>query len=305
MLFYWIILELNLLLFILLWTKFITNRNNYSNWISDQLFYYFSIQSMGSFIFLLSINFNQYFYSINFNILIIIAISLKVGLFPFHFWIFKLKNYLNFFILFILLTFQKLPLIILIFNLNFEFTIYILLINIIFGSILNFRRKNLFDLLISSSIYNIIWFFFLFLISPIIFFYFLLNYFIYTYNLLEFKNLSNNIVLFFSLIFLLRLPPVIIFFFKVFTLINLLTFFNLNLILIMWLFSFLRIIGYIKTLFILNIKLENLYKINLNLRYSIKFLIILVSMFFLNLIFQNKLFLSFWVHTSNKVLTFW
>lgn len=178
----------------------------------------------------------------------ILSVFLKLGLFPFHAWFFNLINYLSFLPFFLLLTFQKLPLLLFLFNNFRDFTIFLLFSNLIMGALFLFFRKSFIIVLGSSSIYSTFWLFSFFICNFFIFFSFIINYFFFFFILSKegtfIKLNKNNLALYFiSVTFLIGYPPFRLFFFKFFRLL-ILSYSSLLIILIIWIFTFLAIISY-------------------------------------------------------------
>ena len=246
---FWILLELNLIIFVLIITKssFIFFKTN----LYDQCFFYFIIQSLGSILFILSLGFNIII-SRYFCFILIISIILKLGIFPLQFWFFKLASYITFLPFFLILTFQKIPLFFLIFHLNLELLIIIFIVNLIVGSFFLYTSCSINKILISSSIYSTIWIFLFMIIRLFIFFHFFFNYLIFIFliskekifSLYSLPYVQNKFLYTSSVLFLIGIPPFRLFFLKFYTFnwINI-TFSIFNVFLI-WMFSFIRLIGY-------------------------------------------------------------
>lgn len=83
---------------------------------------------------------------------------IKIGSVPFHFWFPNIIEGLSWFNSFILITWQKIsPIILLSYNINFNFLIFIIILNVIIGAIGRFNQTSLRKLLAFSSINNIGW----------------------------------------------------------------------------------------------------------------------------------------------------
>nr|YP_009121607.1 NADH dehydrogenase subunit 2 [Heliconius ismenius]AJF94287.1 NADH dehydrogenase subunit 2 [Heliconius ismenius] len=152
----WIGLEINLLSFIPL----ISSPNNLLN--SEASLKYFLTQSIASINFLFSILLNLFFLKMFFNDLLSIimnsAMLMKMGSTPFHFWFPNIMEGLSWFNSFILMTWQKIsPMILLSYNMNFNFLIFIMILNVMIGAIGSFNQTSLRKLMAFSSINNIGW----------------------------------------------------------------------------------------------------------------------------------------------------
>lgn len=279
----WIILELNIITFIL----FLRRNINYKFIeIFNQRFFYLIVQSIGSLLFLLR-NINGYIieiFGLNVNVLITFRIILKIGIFPFHTWIFFVYKYFSKIRVFFILTFQKIILFIILFIINKLLLLPVLLINLVFGSIILFKRIELNNLLICSSIYSSVWVYMFFNSSftfmIIFFFYYLIHIFMVISHFTNIMMETSIIILFYSLsiLFLLGLPPIGLFFFKFFSIFINLSNFNITFNLVIWTFTFLATLGYFifffKKIFILNYSFNNVLLNKFLLHVSIGLIII-------------------------------
>lgn len=170
---------------------------------------YFVIQEFLGLLFLIS-----YFFIIQFFILII-----KVGVSPFHFWVFSVSNILNSFILMWFLTFQKLPFLPVIILLFVFYFLLFFLLGLIFCYLQIFLLKNFKSIFVVSSTESFNWILILLFLGFINFLVFSLYYFfnmvfliLYLYRS-SFRFLSLDV----SLIFL-NIPFGALFFIKIFSL---------------------------------------------------------------------------------------
>nr|YP_009048770.1 NADH dehydrogenase subunit 2 [Apodemia mormo]AID52305.1 NADH dehydrogenase subunit 2 [Apodemia mormo] len=153
----WIGLEINLLSFIPL----ISNSNNLLN--SEASLKYFLIQTIASVNFLFSILLNLILFKnfeINYLISILInsSLFLKMGSVPFHFWFPNIMEGLSWLNCFILMTWQKIsPMILLSYYMNKNFLIFIMILNVIIGSLGGINQTSLRKLMAFSSINNLGW----------------------------------------------------------------------------------------------------------------------------------------------------
>lgn len=270
----WAAIELNLLRFI----PFLLKNKNTQN--SEAVTKYFLAQAIGSAILLYS-RFNLWYFTNQYSHnLLIIAILLKLGRFPCHFWFPRVIIASSWFSCLILSTWQKLaPLSILAFSLiqeNNYFIYFIAIINAIIGGTLGINQTHLRSIIAYSSIRHIGWIIsiltykysticiiyytiYVLLISPI----FLLFHLISSNNIKSVNKILNippiiQISLALILFSLAGLPPLTGFIPKLIVLFNL---FNLRAFL-----AFILIIGSIITLyFYLNICLSLLIINNNNL----------------------------------------
>nr|QFQ33831.1 NADH dehydrogenase subunit 2 [Amblyomma geoemydae] len=184
---YWLMMEMNLMLFIPLMNS---KKKNSSNWMVA----YFVEQSFSSTLFfMMSISFNM-FNLLFFEFMIMISILIKLAMIPFHFWLTSLSELINYNTLFLILTLQKfIPLFILVMNFT-EKMIFFAMISSIFGSLLLFNLKSFKKILIFSSISHQGWMISLIAMNSNFWFTYMM-----IYSLLIFKILSilkkNNIEL--------------------------------------------------------------------------------------------------------------
>nr|YP_010729856.1 NADH dehydrogenase subunit 2 [Parnassius charltonius]WEF74714.1 NADH dehydrogenase subunit 2 [Parnassius charltonius] len=153
----WIGLEINLLSFIPL----ISNSKNLLS--SEAALKYFLTQSIASINFLFSILLKMILlknFEINnlFSILINSSMLMKMGSTPFHFWFPNIIEGLSWFNCFILMTWQKIsPMILLSYYMNINFLMFIMIFNVIVGTMGGINQTSLRKLLSFSSINNLGW----------------------------------------------------------------------------------------------------------------------------------------------------
>nr|YP_192888.1 NADH dehydrogenase subunit 2 [Gryllotalpa orientalis]AAT64919.1 NADH dehydrogenase subunit 2 [Gryllotalpa orientalis] len=157
----WIALEINLLSFIPL----ISNTSNVLS--SEAALKYFLTQAMASAVLLLFILFNQM--SINFmpfmtnphycNLLLSSPLLLKLGAAPFHFWFPSIMEGLDWFSCFILMTWQKIAPMIILFNIltMVSFFLMVMTSSVMVGSWGGLNQISLRKLMAYSSITHIGW----------------------------------------------------------------------------------------------------------------------------------------------------
>nr|YP_010716045.1 NADH dehydrogenase subunit 2 [Parnassius simo]WDE75755.1 NADH dehydrogenase subunit 2 [Parnassius simo] len=224
----WIGLEINLLSFIPL----ISNSKNLLS--SEAALKYFLTQSIASINFLFSILLKMILlknFEINnlFSILINSSMLMKMGSTPFHFWFPNIVEGLSWLNCFILMTWQKIsPMILLSYYMNNNFLMFIMIFNVIVGTMGGINQTSLRKLMSFSSINNLgwmlaalmmtenLWIFYLmmysFLISIMCFFFNMLN--IYYMNQLFIMNMkiSLKMSLLINFLSLGGLPPFLGFF---------------------------------------------------------------------------------------------
>nr|YP_010729908.1 NADH dehydrogenase subunit 2 [Parnassius eversmanni]WEF74792.1 NADH dehydrogenase subunit 2 [Parnassius eversmanni] len=224
----WIGLEINLLSFIPL----ISNSKNLLS--SEAALKYFLTQSIASINFLFSILLKMillknFEFNNLFSILINSSMLMKMGSTPFHFWFPNIIEGLSWFNCFILMTWQKIsPMILLSYYMNNNFLMFIMIFNVIVGTMGGINQTSLRKLMSFSSINNLgwmlaalmmtenLWIFYLmmysFLISIMCFFFNMLN--IYYINQLFIVNMkfSLKMSLLINFLSLGGLPPFLGFF---------------------------------------------------------------------------------------------
>lgn len=231
------------------------------------------------------------------NMLLLISMILKLNIPPFHFWIIIIINYLNWFLIILILSIQKIiPFYILYFNIfNPSFFIFIILLSIIIPPIMSINIYNFKKIFLYSSINQTRWFLILIFLKNTIWFIYFISYnfisliiikFINQYKLNFFSNLNNssnlsilNLFLFFNLA---RLPPLIFLFFKWYNIFIFIYSINLNLLFFILIFNSLII-----TFIYINIINISIYKIY----YQSKFLLFKISFINFFTIFSISLFL--------------
>nr|YP_009131534.1 NADH dehydrogenase subunit 2 [Parnassius epaphus]AIV00497.1 NADH dehydrogenase subunit 2 [Parnassius epaphus] len=224
----WIGLEINLLSFIPL----ISNSKNLLS--SEAALKYFLTQSIASINFLFSILLKMIMlknFAINnlISILINSSMLMKMGSTPFHFWFPNIIEGWSGFNCFILMTWQKIsPMILLSYYMNYNFLMFIMIFNVIVGTMGGINQTSLRKLMSFSSINNLgwmlvalmmtenLWIFYLmmysFLISIMCFFFNMMN--IYYINQLFIMNMKFSLKMFLLINFLSLggLPPFLGFF---------------------------------------------------------------------------------------------
>lgn len=242
---FWVAIELNILIFILVVLFHEVNDNRLSRFRIN----YFLIQSFGSLI-MLAVSLERSLVRFEcWSIAFLGALILKIGLFPVFYWVFQLGSLLNWLLLGMLLRFQKLPLVLFLGFCESPFFFLLLLVNIGVGCFLIVTSTRIVSLLIRSSIYSTIWFYLFCSGSTLLGFYFCFCYFLCLSILLsrDSISLSSSWTLPLGIIFLIGLPPLNPFFLKYLVIIDIASPIS-PLIMIVWLFTFGRTVGYIKSL---------------------------------------------------------
>lgn len=152
----WLILEISSMSFVI----FIVVRSSKNK--NDWGIIYFLIQVLGSVFLLYSFMYNEitFFVIKYFNIclfLIIVSVLLKLGIFPFHFWLIKLTLLINFKEIYLLLIIQKLAPLWLVSSFYIKLLILVSLVGIAIRTIIQFSVMRIILLIVLSSITHIRW----------------------------------------------------------------------------------------------------------------------------------------------------
>lgn len=253
----WICFELNILFFLLL--VLYLEKMSISRTLRMML-YYFLIQSLGSF-FLLFLA-SRWFPFSDFiqRVLFVAPIWLKIGFFPLHLWVFKMRTSLRPLCFFLLATLQKLPPFFLLFGFGGLFSVILWLLNFIVGPFMIYLSSCRKELLLRSSFYSAFWFFLSYTLNPLYFFlvygyYCLSIFFIWGFNSLYavFSSLKGFNIYIFSVLGISGVPPFRMFFIKAHIIFHLGHILRPLLLRVLLLFSIWAILGYFK-LFCKNIE---------------------------------------------------
>nr|QHN89247.1 NADH dehydrogenase subunit 2 [Tapinoma melanocephalum] len=255
----WLIMEINNFLFISYISFSMKNKK--------MIFFYYIIQIIPSMILIFSISlnnmnlFNKHFL----NLLILLSLMIKLGIPPFHFWMVSLSSYMNWNLLFFMLTIQKIiPFYILsMINIPNYFLLMSLYMCSLIPPIMMINLTNLKKLLTYSSINQLGWMIMLIYLKNIIWLYYLIMYimisllifFTLSYNkiynnFLE-NNTLNNMIILMMMLNMASMPPFSFFIFKWFSVFILI--FNSNLffmLMIMMISSFLMFLMYINMIYL-------------------------------------------------------
>nr|YP_009443848.1 NADH dehydrogenase subunit 2 [Prionoglaris stygia]ATU07069.1 NADH dehydrogenase subunit 2 [Prionoglaris stygia] len=176
----WMGLEINLMSFIPL----ISNKK----WSNNTSMKYFLVQALASASLILFILLNSSTLILNSNFidhsimfLIMMALMLKIGAAPFHNWVIFIANHILWSYLFILLTWQKIAPLCMLFYCSMNNNMYMFIfLSALVGSIFNLNQNSLKKILTYSSINHLSWIMSTFFISKMMFliyfsFYMMLN----------------------------------------------------------------------------------------------------------------------------------
>nr|AGO28117.1 NADH dehydrogenase subunit 2 [Polytoxus fuscovittatus] len=146
----WVGLEMNMMGFIPMLHKM---KNIYS---SESMIIYFSIQSMGSLIMLITIMMSSNYNF--FNNIIMMGIMIKLGSAPFHFWLPEMMNKMNWKESLILMTWQKLAPLMTLTQLNFNPQMFIFtILNVTMGVLGSIGQTSIYKIMAYSSINHLGW----------------------------------------------------------------------------------------------------------------------------------------------------
>nr|YP_011017341.1 NADH dehydrogenase subunit 2 [Amblyomma dubitatum]WQF69004.1 NADH dehydrogenase subunit 2 [Amblyomma dubitatum] len=293
---YWLMMELNLLMFIPVMNS--KKKNNANTMIS-----YFIIQAFSSTLFFYSgMNFLFFKYQI-FNTMMTIALLIKLAAIPFHFWLTGLSEMISHNSLLIILTLQKFIPLFILSTLISKILIIFALISSIFGSIFAINIKILKKILIFSSISHQGWMMTLIFIKSNFWLTYMLIYSLLIFKILLMleENNSNSIMNFmqknknpsekFSFSMLMMslggMPPFLGFMIK-FISVMIIIKFNNTMVMILILSSMINIFFYIRmispNLFMFSMNLKNLLKIKHKTKNLIFNLNALMSIFLINIL---------------------
>nr|YP_009110133.1 NADH dehydrogenase subunit 2 [Hydrobasileus croceus]AIW64828.1 NADH dehydrogenase subunit 2 [Hydrobasileus croceus] len=151
----WMGLEMNLLSFIPMINK---NKTPYE---TESMMMYFLVQAMASVLFLSSILMNEMFnFSMNFysTYLILMALLMKMGAAPFHFWFPGVMEGIDWMNCLILMTWQKLaPLILISYKLVNNLIMFVIIMSTMIGSVGGLNQNSIRKIMAYSSINHIGW----------------------------------------------------------------------------------------------------------------------------------------------------
>nr|AML25845.1 NADH dehydrogenase subunit 2 [Staphylinidae sp. BMNH 1274171] len=198
----WLGLEINLLAFIPLIQK---NNNSFS---SESSLKYFLTQALASTVLLFSLIFMAKNFMIMKNIdnsiLIIFNSSLlmKLGMAPFHFWFPEVIEGLNWLNCMILLMWQKItPMILIMYNLNFKYFFFIIIIcSMLISGINGFNQISVRKILAYSSINHMAWMICSMFFSETIWIFYYLTYCMISMNIMFMFKILN--IFFYNQIFI-------------------------------------------------------------------------------------------------------
>lgn len=147
---FWITLEINILVFIYMIRRIFPDQESEG---SMMCFRYLVSQSIGSLMFITGSILVRGQESFIFQIYMIIGLLIKIGIFPFHRWVYNLCASIPITLVALLLTIQKIPVLLLLTYIKLEASYSIITLRSIFGSLFLIYRENIRELIVSSSLY--------------------------------------------------------------------------------------------------------------------------------------------------------
>lgn len=216
---FWITLEINILVFIYMIRRIFPDQESER---SMMCFRYLVSQSIGSLVFITGSILVRGQESFIFQIYMIIGLLIKIGIFPFHRWVYNLCASIPIILVALLLTIQKIPVLLLLTYIKLEASYSIITLRSIFGSLFLIYRENIREVIVSSSLYFTFWVWVIFQLRSI---WFMVMYILYAIRTIIVLGASENINkgtiesseklnIVISIIFLVGIPPIRMFFFK-------------------------------------------------------------------------------------------
>lgn len=262
----WLLLELNLLGFAIL--TYLKKEDWKIREKRQQCLFYFIIQSFARIILITSICWSSGTWNRFSSFFLILSLAIKIGLWPLQFWVFKITVIMRRVIITILLTLQKLPLIALIlYSREIERITLLIIVTSVLGVTIIYKRKTIKELIVASSLYSSLWLIVLIKTDNKIFLVYIIFYAFSNLILLE-KEKINEIIIrikirgfvtIFSAMYLIGLPPLISFFFKIYSVGQVYEISGIINILVLWIITIIATIGYFKFLYNKFHQLEKYY----------------------------------------------
>nr|YP_009987570.1 NADH dehydrogenase subunit 2 [Tropidocephala brunnipennis]QBZ38043.1 NADH dehydrogenase subunit 2 [Tropidocephala brunnipennis] len=213
-LFMWILMEINLFMFMPMMSK---------KKMNDQSIKYFIIQSFSSHLLVFSILMSSISLTPHkTSILILTSLLMKIGMSPFHFWLPEIMKNLKWKECFMLSTLIKItPMIFVNKMCSLNLMIIPMIMSMITGTMAGFNQFNLKKLMAYSSIFNLTWMTISFLTSKKLTLMFMVIYSLITYKIMKFfmkknilylnqlnhLNLKEKITMNLNMLSLMGLPP--------------------------------------------------------------------------------------------------
>lgn len=182
--FLWVMLEFNLLFFIF----YIFEKNNL---VINRIIKYFIIQSFLSILLLFFLVLRNIVLRSRLNIILISwIIFIKIGLFPFHFWLVDVGEGLSWMGFIVFLTLQKLIPLYILSLIEIYYLEFIVVINNLIGVVIIYNQNSLRKVLVYSRIVHLTWIIILLNLNRR---YWFIYFFIYLINIMILKIVIKNI----------------------------------------------------------------------------------------------------------------
>lgn len=246
---FWILTEVNLLLFVCL--LLVLGGVRFNKEINDLILFYFIIQSLSSIFILRNFFFCGDFFIFNYGSIFLLAMLIKLGIFPFFYWVFKLAGFINSCSLPLLLGFQKIPFFMVLFSMENSILMVLISMSLLSGSLMIVWSNTFVNMLVCSSISYRFWTFYLYGIRVYLFIFFFLIYSFLLYIMYHsyLENIESRASKWFTIflyMFFLGLTPLSLFFFKILVVQFVSIRMGILEVLRFWAFSFLALFGYMK-----------------------------------------------------------
>lgn len=249
MLIFWVLIEVNMVLFT---SMLFSAREKAQVRRTSGGFKYLVVQTVGRLIIFVRFITSSSYNRVVLETIIMLSLIVKMGVSPFHGWVYNLSKLISPLMLSLLLTFQKIPPLIAMNSLILRRATTVIVIAAIFGSLIIINRVSMKGILVASSIYFTFW---VWTILQCRMHYFILTYLIYfSFNLAILNKLGEvgvkgnffPIEIFVYTSFLVGFPPARMFFFKISSFQYLTHYAQTILGTWIWLAIFLSTLGYLK-----------------------------------------------------------
>ncbi|NP_758873.1 NADH dehydrogenase subunit 2 (mitochondrion) [Varroa destructor] len=181
--FLWVMLEFNLLFFMF----YIFEKNNL---VINSMMKYFIIQSFLSMLLLFFLVLSNMVLSSSLNMMLISWIMfMKMGLFPFHFWLVDVGEGLSWMGFIVFLTLQKLIPLYILSLMEIYYLEFIVVMNNLMGVVMMYNQNSLRKVLVYSSMVHLTWIIMLLNLNSS---YWFIYFFIYLINIMMLKMVMKN-----------------------------------------------------------------------------------------------------------------
>nr|YP_010809151.1 NADH dehydrogenase subunit 2 [Anaka burmensis]UNZ99510.1 NADH dehydrogenase subunit 2 [Anaka burmensis] len=270
---------------------------------SESSIIYFIIQGISSSI-LMSGIMMMMFNLLNMNLLILISLMIKMGVIPFHNWLMIIIEGMSFNSIFMLLVVLKIAPLTLFTYFNFNLMI-IIVMNLVLGSILGLNQSSLRKILVYSSIFNMslilmlinfnfLWLFYLFIYSNLMFM--LVSFFnFFSFNYINQIVMNNDLIckinLWFVLLSMSGMPPMLGFMLKLIVIELLIFQFKYLILFVLIMSSLLLMFFYMRLMFVSMLFFHLIYKMSLFKINNFSSFFILFNFLGLYIMMYSKMFI--------------